>query len=97
MPNGLLFVWVEKECMQEVLNKMTREGFTYVEYLLWVKLDPAKEMSKILRAIVVLKKMNVEDIRDFEDLIWKEYYAGFSKVESCLLIFRRVDFLLLIM
>lgn len=36
-------MWTEKECMVEVLGKMRSEGFQYVEYVAWVKLDPKKE------------------------------------------------------
>ena len=41
--DGMLFVWVEKECMQQVISKMEKLGFQYVENLAWIKLDPLKE------------------------------------------------------
>ncbi len=45
LADGLLFVWVEKECMQEVLLHFERQGFQYVENLAWIKLDPTKEFG----------------------------------------------------
>ena len=43
MEDGLVFVWVEKECMVDVMTKFTEMGFCYVENVAWVKLDPEKE------------------------------------------------------
>jgi len=39
----MLFIWVEKECMKEVIDKFDGNDFQYVENMVWVKLDPAKE------------------------------------------------------
>jgi N6-adenosine-specific RNA methylase IME4 len=37
--SGFVFVWVDKELIAEVLEVMEREGFKYVENLVWVRQD----------------------------------------------------------
>lgn len=41
--DGLLFIWADKECIGEVIGKMQKLGFQYVENLAWIRLDPSKQ------------------------------------------------------
>lgn len=39
MQDGILFIWVEKEYIMEVVNVLEGQEFYYVENMCWVMLD----------------------------------------------------------
>jgi hypothetical protein len=39
MKNGLLFIWVEKEYIYDIIKCMEKNEFNYVENVCWVMLD----------------------------------------------------------
>ena len=42
MIDGLLFVWVEKEILSDVIKILEKQDLTYVENVCWVMLDESK-------------------------------------------------------
>lgn len=42
MQDGMLFVWVEKERINDVVLHFETQGFAYVENMCWVMLDESK-------------------------------------------------------
>lgn len=49
MRDGILFIWVEKELIYEIIKIFEAQGFDYIENLCHVMLDPAqKESTKVL-------------------------------------------------
>ena len=47
MVDGLVFVWVEKEIISEMIRIMEKQDLTYVENVCWVMLDETKRKGKI--------------------------------------------------
>ena len=45
MKEGLIFVWVERELLGEVIDYFEDKGIKYVENLVWVKLNPKKQSN----------------------------------------------------
>lgn len=48
MKDGILFVWAEKELIYDIIVHFESQGFTYIENLCYVMLDPA-ERDAVLR------------------------------------------------
>ena len=48
MKEGILFVWCEKELISEVINHFDKQGFKYVENMVYVMMDPKMQKSKFL-------------------------------------------------
>ena len=46
MKEGLIFVWVERDLMADVIDYFEDKDIKYVENLIWVKLDPQHKGSK---------------------------------------------------
>ena len=47
MVDGLVFVWVEKEIISEMIKIMEKQDLTYVENVCWVMLDETKRKGKL--------------------------------------------------
>ncbi len=45
MRDGILFIWVEKELMYEIILFFETQGFAYIENLCHIKLDPKEYQS----------------------------------------------------
>lgn len=45
VPVGFIFMWVEKEVISDVVRTMMKLEFTYVENLVWVKMEPNNETA----------------------------------------------------
>jgi len=41
MKDGILFIWTEKELIMEIVEHFEEQGFSYVENMVYVTLDPA--------------------------------------------------------
>lgn len=48
MKDGILFVWCEKELISEVINHFDKQGFNYVENMVYVMMDPRMQKSKFI-------------------------------------------------
>ncbi len=46
MIDGLLFIWVEKEIISEVIKHLETQDMLYVENVCWVMLDETKRKGK---------------------------------------------------
>ena len=46
MKDGMLFIWVEKEFIYEIVIHLEKQGFFYVENVCYVMLNPAMEKGK---------------------------------------------------
>ena len=42
IPQGIIFIWVEKEVMLPVMHHLERFDFYYIENVVWVKVDSSK-------------------------------------------------------
>lgn len=51
MKDGMLFVWVEKEFIRDVVVFFEDQGFYYVENMVWVMLNEQMKAGKILKLI----------------------------------------------
>lgn len=43
MKEGLIFIWVEKELIADIIDYFEGQGIKYVENVVWVKLDTSKQ------------------------------------------------------
>ena len=46
MIDGLVFVWVEKEIISQMIKYFEKQDMTYVENVCWVMLDETKKQCK---------------------------------------------------
>lgn len=51
-PLGFIFVWVEKETLDEVVDVLGRHGYVYVENLTWVILQPNNKVARLPAAFL---------------------------------------------
>ena len=54
MTDGLVFVWVEKDIISELIKFFESQDMIYVENVCWVMLDEAKKEGKPLNTFYVL-------------------------------------------
>lgn len=47
MIDGLVFVWVEKEIISDIIKILEKQDLTYVENVCWVMLDESKRKGNI--------------------------------------------------
>ena len=52
MKNGILFIWVNKDVMSDVMNYTEKQGFTYIENFSIIQLS----LNSCIRQIIELKK-----------------------------------------
>ena len=46
MKEGILFIWAEKELIHEIITHFEKQGFTYVENMVYVMIDQNMQKSK---------------------------------------------------
>jgi DNA modification methylase len=46
MNEGLIFIWVERDLLSDVINYFENIGIKYVENIIWIKLNPTFQQSK---------------------------------------------------
>lgn len=78
MRDGILFIWVEKELIHEIIKFFGDQKFEYIENLCHVILDPTQEAST--------KQMNNTDATP---AIHREKYPFLNKSHRTLLMLRR--------
>lgn len=80
MKDGLVFIWVEKEIIHDLIKVFEKEDFFYVENVCYVMLDQKY-------------KKEIDDSReiDITSSFVKEDYKYLKKTKKTLLIFRRVS------
>ena len=80
MKDGLVFIWVEKEIIHDLILCFEKQDFFYVENVCYVMLDKReKTVIDLSREI------------DITDSFVKEDYTYLKKTKKTLLIFRRVS------
>ncbi len=47
MIDGLVFIWVEKEMIYQIIKIMEHQDLNYVENVCWVMLDETKKLGKV--------------------------------------------------
>jgi len=57
MVDGLVFVWVEKEIISQMIRLMEKQDLTYVENVCWVMLDETKRKGKISFSYIIQRLM----------------------------------------
>lgn len=88
MKEGLIFIWVERDMMSEVIEYFEEKGIKYVENMIWVKLNSKNKSSKsYLKSDSV--SQNPSNLFDVTDLYSDETYEYFAKSKMTLLIFRK--------
>lgn len=80
MQDGMLFVWVEKERINDVVLHFEAQGFAYVENMCWVMLDESKR-REVERYHTV----------DATPAFVKKEYPFLRKSKQTLLMFRRTE------
>lgn len=80
MKDGLLFIWVEKEYLSQIIKVLEEQDFVYVENMCYVMLDQNKKEE-----IDATRLINIEDAFVHED------YKYIKKSKKTLLIFRRTS------
>jgi hypothetical protein len=80
MKDGLVFIWVEKELIFDLIKCFEKEDFFYVENVCYVMLDQ-------------IQKREIDDSRDIDisDSFIREDYQFLKKSKKTLLIFRRMS------
>lgn len=78
MRDGILFIWVEKELILEIIEFLGTQHFEYIENLCYVMLDPEQREST--------KKINTTDATS---AIARESYRFLNKSHRTLLMLRR--------
>ena len=54
MKEGIMFIWTEKELIQEVIIHFEKQGFDYVENMVYVMLDPDMKSGKSIPILMLL-------------------------------------------
>lgn len=78
MREGILFIWVEKEIMYEIISFFEGQGFSYIENLCHIMLDPLQKEST--------RRMGNTDATS---AIARQSYPFISKSHRTLLMLRR--------
>jgi hypothetical protein len=80
MKDGLVFIWVEKELISDLIKVFEAQDYFYVENVCYVMLDQQK-------------KKVIDDSReiDISDSFVREDYQFLKKTKKTLLIFRRMS------
>lgn len=58
MIDGLVFIWVEKEIISDIIKIFEKQDMIYVENVCWVMLDETKRKGNFIHFIMILE---VED------------------------------------
>lgn len=56
MIDGLVFIWVEKEIISEVIKYFESQDMIYVENICWVMLDESQRQCKIYPLMIIYFK-----------------------------------------
>ena len=91
MNEGLIFIWVERDLLSDVINYFENIGIKYVENIIWIKLNPTFQQSKKVYQID-LNSSNSNNLFNINDMYNDDNYEYFSKSKMTLLIFRKVYF-----
>ena len=80
MKDGLVFIWVEKEYIFDLIKCFEKLDFFYVENVCYVMLDQ-------------IRKKEIDDSReiDINDSFVRQEYQFLKKTKKTLLIFRRMS------
>ena len=89
MNEGLIFIWVERDLLSDVINYFENIGIKYVENIIWIKLNPTFQQSKKVYQID-LNSSNSNNLFNINDMYNDDNYEYFSKSKMTLLIFRKV-------
>ena len=57
MVDGLVFVWIEKEILSQMIRIMEKQDLTYVENVCWVMLDETKRKGNIYFFLMMQRSM----------------------------------------
>ena len=80
MKDGLLFIWVEKEYISDIIKCLEDQDFFYVENVCYVMLDQTKKAD-----VDATREIDITDSYIYEN----DKYL--RKTKKTLLIFRRVS------
>ena len=88
MVDGLVFVWIEKEILSQMIRIMEKQDLTYVENVCWVMLDETKRKGKLSFS---LYNTEVDDKKtnDVSPAYIRDDAKYVKKSHKTLLIFRR--------
>lgn len=92
MIDGLVFIWVEKEIISEVIKHFETQDMQYVENVCWVMLDETKRKCKFISSLSDSHLIEVDDSMSID--VSPAYICDESKFvrksKKTLLIFRRL-------
>jgi hypothetical protein len=99
MKDGLVFIWVEKEIISEVIKHMESMDFYYVENVCYIMLDQNKKKSKYIFIITkmtnhfLFPNLDVDDSRqiDISSSYVQDSCQFLNKSKKTMLIFRRIS------
>lgn len=101
MKDGLIFIWVEKELVHDVIKFMEDQAFFYVENVCYVMLDQTQKAGKLrprlgkvkLFIVLIFENVAVDGTRriDISSSYVSEPYQYLRKSKKTLLIFRRTS------
>ena len=80
MKDGLVFIWVEKEYISEIIKCFEEQDFNYVENVCYIMLDQTKKA-----AVDATREIDITDSYMYEQ---GKYLR---KTKKTLLIFRRIS------
>jgi hypothetical protein len=86
--DGLVFVWVEKEIISQMIRIMEKQDLTYVENVCWVMLDETKRKCKISFSLYN-KEVDDKKTTDVSPAYIRDDSNYVKKSHKTLLIFRR--------
>lgn len=53
MIDGLVFIWVEKELISQIIKYFESQDMIYVENICWVMLDESKREGKLYLLLII--------------------------------------------
>ena len=81
MRDGILFIWVEKELIYQIITFFEKQGFAYVENVCYVTLD-----QKVKQSVIGYNNT------DATPAIARKKYDFLNKSHKTLLMLRRLKF-----
>ena len=89
MIDGLVFIWVEKEIIFDIIKIFEKQDMIYVENVCWVMLDETKKKGMLY--LLLTFQIEVEDTQkiDVSPAFIRDDYQYVRKSKKTLLIFRR--------
>ena len=96
MVDGMIFIWVEKEFIYEIVKHLESMSFVYVENVCYIGLNREKERGKLFILNFIILLVIILDVRNFGTIdatpaFVNDSFTYLKKSHRSLLMFRRAS------